>query len=193
VQQTLRRALALWLPTVVASTLLAGLVYAAVQQNYRQSADDPQTQIARDAADRLSSGASPEQVVGTGRVDLSSSLAPFTIVYDGAGNPVAASGTLGGSPPTPPPGVLQRASDSGENSLTWEPRSGVREAVVVAPWSSNGSSGTVLVGRSLQEVEDREDRLTLMVGAAWIVVLFVSAAAAIAGSWLWGSGSRQAI
>ena len=39
-----------WLPLGVAVTLVCALIYATVQQNYRQSANDPQIQMAEDAA-----------------------------------------------------------------------------------------------------------------------------------------------
>jgi hypothetical protein len=182
------RAFALWLPIAVASTGLAGLVYVTVQQNYRQSANDPQLQMARDSAARLSSGAAPADVVGDARVDLARSLAPYRIVYDDRGGVLASSGTLDGHVPRPPLGVLQTAADRGEDTLTWQPRPGVRSAVDVVSWSSGGASGTVLAGRSLVEVEQRENELTLTVGAGWAAVLGASAVAAVVGAWLWGLG-----
>jgi hypothetical protein len=185
------RAFGLWLPIAVVSTGLAGLVYATVQQNYRQSANDPQLQMARDAAVRLSSGVPPTDVVGDARVDLARSLAPYQIVYDDGGAVLASSGTLDGHAPRPPLGVLQTAADRGEDTLTWQPRPGVRSAIDVVPWSSGGAGGTVLAGRSLAEVEQREDELTLTVGAGWIAVLGASAAAALVGSWLWGLGAAR--
>jgi hypothetical protein len=54
----------------------------------------------------------------------------------------------------------------------------VREAIVVVPWSGANGSGTVFAGRSLRLVEERENWLTLMVGAALVVALVASAAAA---------------
>ena len=44
------RVLVSWLPLAVASTGMCLLVYATVQQNYRQSLNDPQIQMAEDAA-----------------------------------------------------------------------------------------------------------------------------------------------
>ena len=183
---TIRRAVALWLPAAVGATLVAGLTYVSVQQSYRQSANDPQLQLAEDAAARLSSGDAPAAVVGDSQVDVATSLAPFVVVYGPDGQVLAASGSLDGQAPTPPAGVLQAARDSGSNMVTWEPRDGVRQAVEVVPWSSSSGSGTVLAGRSLREVERRVDDLTLMVGLGWIVTLLGIAVAALLGSWLWG-------
>jgi hypothetical protein len=181
----LRRAIALWLPAAVVASGLAGLVYVAVQQAFRESANDPQLQIARDDAARLSAGTAPADVASGGQIDLARSLAPYEIVFDERGSVLASTGVLGGETPRPPSGVLQAATDDGENTLTWQPRSGIRSAIDVVRWSSTTASGTVLVGRSLQEIERREDDLTLMVGAGWVVMLIGSGVAALAGGWLW--------
>lgn len=134
--------------------------------------------MAEDAAGRLSTGARPEDVTSGLSVDLTTSLAPFTIVYDADGAIVASTGLLDGRAPTPPEGVLRTAVDGGSNSITWEPQDGVREAIVVVPWSGTDGIGTVLVGRSLRAVEEREASLTLMVGAGLVVALVASAAVA---------------
>ncbi len=42
-----------YLSALAIVTIVIALVYAAVQQNYRMAANDPQVQIARDAAERL--------------------------------------------------------------------------------------------------------------------------------------------
>ena len=126
---TLRRAIALWLPTAVVSTALAGLVYATVQQNYRQSANDPQLQMAEDTASGLSAGGSPREVVTGEPVDLATSLAPYTIVYDAHGGVLASTAVLDGSTPTPPEGVLQTATEEGQDMVTWQPRPDVRSAL----------------------------------------------------------------
>jgi hypothetical protein len=105
-----RRASAVWVPVAVATTVMAGLVYGAVQQSYRTGGDDPQQQMAEDAAARLSTGARPEDVTAGPSVDIAASLAPFTIVYDAGGSVLASTGTLNGMPPTPPGGVLQARS-----------------------------------------------------------------------------------
>jgi hypothetical protein len=184
----LRRAFVLFLPTAAATTVLAGLVYVAVQQNFRQNANDPQVQIAEDAAARLSAGASPQVVASGDPVDLARSLAPYTIVYDAEGGVLASTGSLGGHAPVPPEGVLASATGSGIDTLTWQPQDGVRQAIVVVPWHASSESGTVLAGRSLREIESREDQLTLMVGAAWLAALGAGAVASVLGAYLWLPG-----
>jgi hypothetical protein len=181
-----RRALLLFAPTAVAVTMLSGVIYAVVQQDYRQSANDPQLQLAEDAAARLSAGDSPQDVVGNEpSVDIAVSLVPYTIVFDSGGKPLVSSAVLDGSTPVPPIGVLEAATANGRNTITWQPRDGVRSAIAAIPWSSDGQSGTVVVGRSLREVERREDRLLLMVGAGWIATLVGVLVAALAVARLW--------
>ena len=106
-----------WLPLGVAVTMLSVVVYAAAQQTYRQGANDPQIQMAEDAARALSAGVSPAEVVGSATVDPSLSLAPFLIVTDRAGAIVASGARIGGSSPVPPKGVLDSAR-SGRNMVT---------------------------------------------------------------------------
>jgi len=160
-----------WIPLAVAQIALSLIVYSAVQQDLRQSADDPQIQFAEDAAGRLSGGQSPQSVLPAAPVDIRQSLAPFMIVYDGSGAVAASSAVLAGATPSLPAGVLSSVvsgragkpwsgSPSGESRLTWQPEGGVRSAVVIRHYDG----GFVLVGRSLREVEEREDRLLALVG-----------------------------
>jgi hypothetical protein len=69
-------ALKYWLPAAVAATVLAVLVAGAVQQNIRQAANDPQIQMAEDAATSLAGGLQPA-AAATGKVDMARSLAPL--------------------------------------------------------------------------------------------------------------------
>ena len=73
-QRVIRRALNVWVPIAVALTGLCGVVYGSVQQDLRQGANDPQIQMAEDAAASLAAGAVPNSVVPTSQVELSSSL-----------------------------------------------------------------------------------------------------------------------
>ena len=77
-----------WLPLAVVITLFSGLVYATVQQNYRQSANDPQIQMAEDAASELAFGGGPYGVLPRGNIDIAKSIAPFMIIYDENKNPI---------------------------------------------------------------------------------------------------------
>ena len=174
----LLRAFLYWLPVALCVTILSGLVYVAVQQSYRQSATDPQIQMAEDAAALLEQGVRPQDVVGGSKVDIASSLAPFMIIYDASGHVVASSAQLNGSAPDLPPGVFDSVRASGEDRLTWQPQEGVRVAAVIARYRGPSATNAptiaprfVLAGRSLREVEERESQLTQMVGIAWIVAM----------------------
>ena len=162
-----------WIPIAIVATILCGLVLGAVQQDLRQTANDPQIQLAEDAAVAIRNGQDPQSVVPAGKVDISQSLAPYVIVFDATGRPLATSAKLGDEIPRPPAGVFDYVKQHGEDRFSWQPRAGVRSAAVVVP-IGDPSSGYVLAGRSLREIENREDQLNLMVGLAWIASLGTS-------------------
>jgi hypothetical protein len=179
----LRRAIALFLPVAVLATLCCGLVYIAIQQDLRSGGNDPQLQLAEDAAQSLDAGAAPLDVAGGPKVDVAQSLAPFVVVFDPSGHVLATDGRLDGQDPIPPTGVLDAARAHSPNVVTWQPRPGVRVATVTVPWQG----GTVLAGRSLREVERREDQALLLVAAAWLAMIATLAATALVAAWLWPS------
>ena len=71
-----------FIPLAVAITLVCGLIYVSVQQVLRQSANDPQIQIAEDVSGALSTGVPPQAIANPNGTDLKKSLATFIIVYD---------------------------------------------------------------------------------------------------------------
>ncbi len=160
----------LWVPFAVVITVLSGLVYLSVQQDIRSSANDPQIQIAEDVATTLSSGQTPESFSTQNKVDMATSLAPYIIIFDETGKPVTATVELNGKTPEPPAGVLDYARDHGQDRFSWEPASGVRSAAVVSKYHK----GFVLAGRSMREIEKREERLEKQVGLAWMVTMFTT-------------------
>jgi hypothetical protein len=176
-----RRAIAIFLPAAVLATLTCGLVYLEVQQALRSGANDPQFQLAQDAAAQLDAGTAPAAVAGGDIVDVASSLAPFVVVFDANGKILATNATLDGGQPAPPRGVLDAARPGSPNAVTWQPRAGVRIATVTATWKG----GTVLSGRSLARVEDREQNAELIAGAAWLAAMLALAAAALVAAWIW--------
>ena len=177
-----KRGLALFLPLAVLATLACGLIYVEVQQTLRGGANDPQYQLAEDAAARLDAGAPPSSVVDIASiVDPSSSLAPFVIIFDSNHTVLAATASLDGGPPVPPRGVLDAARPGAPSAVTWQPRAGIRIATVTAAW--NG--GFVLAGRSLRHVEQQEWNAELLAGAVWLAMLAALAATSLAAAWLW--------
>jgi hypothetical protein len=172
-----------WLPLAAVSVVLCGLVCLTVQQVLRQDANDPQIQMAEDAASAAASGAAVESLLPAGRVDVGRSLAPFMIFYDDAGTVVASSGFLHDQAPLPPEGVLDFVRANGEHRVSWQPESGVRIAAVIVRHRGT-ESGYVLAGRSLREVERRKDLIAMYAGIALIACLAASLLAVVLGEWL---------
>jgi hypothetical protein len=171
------------------STVLALFLYAIPQQVLRQDANDPQLQLAADLAARLEQGIAPAEAVPAGQVDMGRSLAPFVIVYDDQGVPVASQAQLNGKSPAPPLGVFDYVRQHGEERLSWQPvlgrGHGVRIAAVVERVQrvGNGGAGFVLAGRSLAQVEAREGQVVKMAGLAWIAMLGLILAGTVGFGW----------
>ncbi|MBI3740081.1 MAG: hypothetical protein HY258_13620 [Chloroflexi bacterium] len=166
----IKNILRVWLPFAVVTTAFCALVYLTVQQALRNGANDPQIQMAEDVADALNSGSSIESVVSAQKVYFDKSLAPFLVIYDSSGQPVAGSGVLDGRLPVLPNGVLDYAKQNGENRLTWQPNSSVRVAAVIVPFKD----GYVLAGRNLREAEKRELQTETFAGVIWALALLAS-------------------
>src|SRR5262249_6013975 len=97
--------------------LISGLIYIALQQDIRQSANDPQIQMAEDAARLLSKG---QQIkLSDTKIDISESLAPFRMIFDANGKVVSSEAILDGRNPNLPSGVFDLVRQKGENRLTW--------------------------------------------------------------------------
>jgi hypothetical protein len=136
-------------------------------------ANDPQIQMAQDAASALAGGASVDSLVPSAKVDIATSLAPFLMVYDDDGKILASSAVMHGGNPSIPPGVLDYTRQHGEDRVSWQPENGIRIAAVVAHYEH----GFVLAGRSLCEVEKRISQVQNLNGLAtlaiWFATLFV--------------------
>ena len=176
--ETVYRVFAHWPPLAAVATGISGLVYVAVQQDFRQSANDPQIQMAEDAAALLASGQPPQSVVPATNVDIAKSLAPFTMVFDDSGRTIASSAQLDGDIPLLPPGVFTPARARGEIRFTWQPAPEARSAVVIVHYAGE-HPGFVLAGRSLREVEKRQRALMAEVGVAWVATLWLALAGAL--------------
>ncbi len=163
----------IYLPLAAAISAMSGLVYLAVQQDYRQSANDPQIQIAEDFAGQLAAGRPMGQIDQNSQLNIAKSLAPYILFYDEQGKFITGSGQLNGQPPTLPAGVFDTARQAGEDRITWQPQDDVRSALVVVHVSGQ-QSGFVAAGRSLREVEQREWKLLWYVFGAWLAALVIS-------------------
>lgn len=151
-------------------TLLGGAAAITMQQMLRRGANQPQIDMAQWYAGEIGAGESPGNVIPPGYVDLEQSLQPFVIFYDEQGNPGPGTGYLDQRIPTPPSGVFDFVRIHGSESVTWQPRPGVRIASVVRRINSK-TPGFILAGRSLRLVEEQESLLWRLVMAGWVIVM----------------------
>lgn len=161
-----------FIPLFLVITAVYGTIYVTEQQILRQGANDPQIQISEDIATRLSTNPSLPPPITT-KIDIRKSLNTFIIIFDDKNNPIFSTGKLNGTVPLPPSGVFDYTRLHKQDRITWQPGTGsevVRVASVITRYSGK-SSGFVLVGRSLREVEEREEDLVEHIGFAWIVTL----------------------
>jgi hypothetical protein len=178
---TFRRAVAFFLPPVAAFTLAAGLTYVVVQQDLRIGANDLPQQLAEDGARALDAGTDPATVVGAASLPIETSLTPFVAVFDAQGTLLASDGSLDGQPPSPPAGVLRSAQATGRDAVTWQPRQGVRIAVVALPWHG----GTIAAGHSLRPAETLIGTIGSLIALGWIAGVVILGITAGIAAWLW--------
>ena len=195
----LTRSFTKWLPLVVAITGVFGFSYVAVQQNYRQSMNDPQIQMAEDAAISLARDYTPANVVPRGVVpiDIKESLAPWITVYDASGTPLESNAVLDNAPPHLPTGLFDTttwrplknfvAPTGAETRVSWQPRPDVRQAVILVQFLTPHGVGYVAVGRSMRTTEERIINLTELAAVAWsttILATFLTIFLLLALGWL---------
>jgi len=161
-----------WLPLVAVLTAVFAFIHLSVQQDMRSGLNDPQIQMAEDAVGALANNQSVDSILpaGSPRVDIAKSLAPYLIVYDSSGRPVASGAVFNDQVPIPPAGVFDYTRQHNEDRVSWQPAPGVRSAAVIVA-VQGGQGGFVLAGRSMREVEIRESQLTNMAMVGWIASL----------------------
>lgn len=171
-----------WLPYAAIVTLMSILIYTVTQQNYRLTANDPQAELAEDAATALNNGADPKSLIIQGPVaEMAKSFSPFVVIYDRAGNIAAGNAMLNGKPLTLPAGVIDYIQKNGSDMVSWQPSSGVRDAMV----GIRADKGyTVIAGRSLHKVEERIAKLGQQVLFGWFVSLAGLLIVVIVRDWL---------
>ncbi len=150
-------------------TIIFGVIYATVQQTYRTGADDPQIQIANDIKTKLQQS-KPVANFFNGTINILQSLSSFITLYDIEGNPLRSSGFLDGKPPELPSGIFDFTKSHDEHRVTWQPRNGVRMAMVVVT-SNSSPVAFIASGRSLNEVEVREHNLITILFFGWIICI----------------------
>src|SRR5689334_10932324 len=125
-----RHYLLTFLPLGCSIIFLCALLYLSMQQNIRLSQNEQLAQIAEDLALRLSQQPILPQNFPANKVNIEKSLAPFIIVYDKNKNLFGTTGIIDGKNPDLPLGVLDNSLKK-ENRISWEPKNGIREAIVV--------------------------------------------------------------
>lgn len=166
-----------WVPLAVAVTGLVLLVHLAVQQDLRMGGNDLPAQIAQDTAASIAKGSEPWTVTGRDDIDIAASLSTWTLVFDDSGTLVAGTPALDGKRAVPPTGVFTVAKTSGEDRVTWQPRPGVRQALVAVRIA--GGRGVVMAGRSLRETEAHIDQQARIAIAAWAAIMAATLVAAL--------------
>ena len=157
-----------WFGYAAVITLMCFLVYIIAQQNFRMNANDPQYQMAEDAVTSLDKGTDPKSLSGTSaQLDISTSLSPYLIIYDMAGNRVAGEATLDGSLLKIPKVAIDYVQKNGSDAVTWQPLPGVRQAMV----GLRAKGYLAFTGRSLRKVEERIAMLGQQVLFGWIASL----------------------
>ena len=153
-------------------TVLCGLIYVSVQHAHRSGANDPQLQIALDLKNAIETNQSTVKWMSGDSIEISKSLSVFKTFYNANGEPLQSTGFLDAQLPKMPKGVFAFTTKCRENVITWQPRTGVRVAMVVEAVNSS-QIAFVAVGRSLKEVEKRESTLVTMVLVGWLVCIGV--------------------
>lgn len=171
-----RQSVRLWLLAVTIGGGLLLFAYVAVQQSLRLGLNDPQWQIAEDAANKLNQGTAPASVVPTTIVDESKSLSPFVTIVDSDGKVLASSGKIGDKVPLPPTSAFPDSQKRTNKWFSWQHDNGqVRDAAVIVPYASGNNSGYVLAARSMSQVEDTIGHITLLAGLTLLGVILAPA------------------
>ena len=149
-----------WLVGLVVVTLLIGSTYLSLQRLGRQADDDVPAGL---ALSQLNSP-DPQVLKADTPIDLTQGPETFVNVYRGDGTPLTGSGTLSGSVPRLPQGVIESALQTGQDRVTWQPQQGVRYAIV-----ARATGDTVVVaGQNLQPSESRNRTMELFLGLGWL-------------------------
>lgn len=170
-----------WVPIAIAVTGISVMIFAALQQDMRQSLNDPQIQMAEDAAAHLAAGGLPADVVPRGNlIDANASLSPWIAVFDGSGKALESTASIGTSSLSLPAGALQSAKFSKgkdttrpyEDRITWQNKDGVRQALVIVYVPQKDQY--VAAGRNMREVEGREWQVQLVIVLGWLATLLLT-------------------
>lgn len=148
------------------------LIYATVQQSYRQGLNDPQIQMARDISYQLKQGKPINGYLKNDSLDIAQSLSPFIVLYNNEGRAIQSNALLHGQMPQIPAGLFEVVRKSGEHGVSWQPEKNIRIALVILK-TNTSPNAFIAVGRSMIEVEERISRLITMIFIAWVLCMFI--------------------
>ena len=163
----MKKVLITYIPFAVAITLLSGLFFVGLQQNFRTSANDPQVQYSQDMARNFKDAKDAQNLVPQEKTNIGESLSTFGIVYNKDGGLLSSSAALDNQTPALPKGVIDYTKAHNQDIFTWQPKKGVRLAAVI----TKGDAGFVLIGRNMKTVEDRVIKLSYIILAGWLTTL----------------------
>jgi hypothetical protein len=153
-------------------TIIMGVIYVAVQQNYRSGANDPQMQLAYHIKEQLKKGKSIDMYFQKDTIDLQKSLSIFVASYDENGSPLQSNAVIDGKLPQIPLSVIKFVKMHKEDWITWQPRQNIRLATGILSTGSTPVS-YIAVGRSLKNAEDRISNLITMIGIGWTLCFLI--------------------
>jgi hypothetical protein len=153
-------------------TIILGVIYVAVQQNYRSGANDPQMQLAYNIKEQLQKGKSIDMYFQKDTIDLQKSLSVFIASYDENGLPLQSNAVIDGKLPQIPLSVINFVKIHKEDWITWQPRRNIRLATGILATGSTPVS-FIAVGKSLKNVEDRVSNLITMIGIGWTLCFVI--------------------
>lgn len=147
-------------------TFMCGVVLFAVAYTHKELANDPQISLAKDTVHALEKGRSTNNLLPDLIIELENGQSLYGVIYDDNLKPISYSATLEGKPPVPPKGVFEHAKQSGSNTVTWQPKDGIRSAIVVARYDGI-RKGYVMFGRSVEAAESRIMWFAKAISAIW--------------------------
>lgn len=173
-------ALMKWLQYAIIIICVGGASYLGLQGLYRNTAFDPQVQIVDDVARAVGGGVNSAQIIPNPSTDVAVSLAPFLAAFAADRSLVRSSGVVDGSSISLPNAIFDSAVKNGEARGTWEPKPGVRVALVVRMLQD----GTfIAAGKNLRETDARIGALTATMALGLGLALLLTLLLEMFGAW----------
>jgi hypothetical protein len=138
------------------------------QQVLRRGADRGPEMRADDARRGSEPALGPGGGMEISSEDWLNGTSAFAVVYDAEGRAIAGDATLNGRLPQPPPGVFAVIRERGVHKVTWQPRPGIRVALV---GETLPQGGFVLAGQSLEGSETKTSRFDRFLVVIWMMML----------------------